>query len=273
MDTISPDIDASRRSDLTGRARIRDAALALFAERGFEAATLRDIAHLAGLSAGLVRRHFGSKDGLRGACDAYALERVLVVKEQGVRGGQLADPGFLAEVHPELLVLHQYLARSIIDGSPAADALLGRMLASSERWIAMNHVDDIADVRAVACLLAAAQIGVLMLRHQISIALDADIYSPEGHLRLGHALIEFYSTPLLSSDLAAQAHAALGHLPESPPSTSRAKSARTHATTKPQGPSVRRSQIQAKPPSGSPRTQKGIRQAPHVSKARGARSL
>ena len=70
--------------DLTARARIRDAALRLFAERGMDGATIRDIARAAGVSAGLVRHHFGSKDGLRAACDSYALDQIMRIKEQAV---------------------------------------------------------------------------------------------------------------------------------------------------------------------------------------------
>ena len=70
--------------DLTARARIRDAALRLFAERGVEGATIREIAEAAGVSGGLVRHHFGSKDDLRAACDAFALDQVVRIKEQAV---------------------------------------------------------------------------------------------------------------------------------------------------------------------------------------------
>ena len=199
-------------TDLTGRARIRDAALALFAEHGAERTTLREIARSAGLSAGLVRHHFGSKDGLRACCDEYALERLMAVKEAGVHGGRLADPGFLLDRQPELLLLHRYLARSVVDGSSAAQALLERMIVLSEQWIAEHHAGDVGDERAVACVLAGAQIGVLMVHEQISRALGVDVLSPPGHLRLAHALIDFYSTPLLSSDQAAEAHAALDEL-------------------------------------------------------------
>jgi AcrR family transcriptional regulator len=204
--------DDPRFADLTGRARIRDAALVLFGERGVERASLREIARSAGLSAGLVRHHFGSKDGLRAACDAYALERLMAVKEAGVPGGRLADAGFLSDVQPEVLVLHRYLARSIVDGSPAAGAVLDRMIVLSEQWIAAYHGGDVSDVRGVACVLAAAQIGLLVVRDQVSNALGVDVSSPEGHLRLAHALIDFYSSPLLSPELAAEAHAALAQL-------------------------------------------------------------
>lgn len=56
-----------RRSAATAdrtRQRLIDAALALFAERGFEGVSLRDIAVRAGTTHGLLRHHFGSKTGL-----------------------------------------------------------------------------------------------------------------------------------------------------------------------------------------------------------------
>ena len=53
----------SKRS-LQTRARILDAAEVLFAERGFEGASLRDIAAAAGTQVGLVHHHGGGKDEL-----------------------------------------------------------------------------------------------------------------------------------------------------------------------------------------------------------------
>src|SRR5687768_14523774 len=98
--------------DLTARARIRDAALHMFAERGTDKATIRDIARDAGVSAGLVRHHFGSKEALREACDAYALDRLMRIKEAAVVDGRLADPGFLSAHHPAMLALYRYFARA-----------------------------------------------------------------------------------------------------------------------------------------------------------------
>lgn len=46
------------------RARIVDAALRLFAKRGYEAATMRDIAEAADCSLGLAYRYFSGKDAL-----------------------------------------------------------------------------------------------------------------------------------------------------------------------------------------------------------------
>ncbi len=46
------------------RHAIVDAALALFAERGYPGVSVRDIAERAGTTHGLLRHHFGSKDGV-----------------------------------------------------------------------------------------------------------------------------------------------------------------------------------------------------------------
>lgn len=51
------------------RERIRTAALALFAERGVEATSLREVARRAEVAPGLVGHYFGSKDGLHEAVE------------------------------------------------------------------------------------------------------------------------------------------------------------------------------------------------------------
>ena len=63
--------DARPSSDLTAKARIREQALLLFAERGPDTVTVRDVAAAAEVSPGLVMHHFGSKAGLREAVDEH----------------------------------------------------------------------------------------------------------------------------------------------------------------------------------------------------------
>jgi AcrR family transcriptional regulator len=53
-----------RRDAAATRAALLDAAAALFAERGFDRTTVRDIAHRAGANQALLFRYFGSKDAL-----------------------------------------------------------------------------------------------------------------------------------------------------------------------------------------------------------------
>ena len=72
--------------DLTAAARIRDAAIEQFGEHGFGVG-LRAIAEAAGVSAALVIHHFGSKEGLRKACDDYVAEEIRSSKSRSA-----ADP-------------------------------------------------------------------------------------------------------------------------------------------------------------------------------------
>jgi len=222
--------------DLTARARIRDAALVLFAERGTKAATVRDIAKAAGVSVGLLRHHFGPKDGLRNACDSYVLAKLMRMKEQAVFEGELANPGFMSAAQPGILLMYRYLARSMIDGSPQAASMFDEMVALGEKWLERNDPGQMVDPRAYAALLVAMELGALSLHQQLSRALGADIFSAEGHLRLARAKVDFYSKPLLSAELASQAHAAIDQLQVRSPEPARAPAGPEVAPSRPSAP-------------------------------------
>ena len=62
-------------TDLTSRARIRNAGLHQFATTGFAGTPLRAIASEAGVAIGLISHHFGSKDGLREAVESWIVDQ------------------------------------------------------------------------------------------------------------------------------------------------------------------------------------------------------
>src|ERR1700730_13052359 len=105
--------------DLTAAARIRDAALAQFGEHGF-AVGRRSIAEGAGVSAALVIHHFGSKVGLRKACDDYVAEEIRSGKSEAMRS---SDPATwcsaMAEIE-EYAPLMAYLVRTMQSGGELA---------------------------------------------------------------------------------------------------------------------------------------------------------
>ena len=114
--------DERPASDLTAKARIRDAAIACFAEQGFDA-SFRTIAARAGVSPGLITHHFGSKEALRAECDTEVLRQYTAYENDALDMPAdemftlLADPGFSAN----LLV---YMLRAIhAGGQPARDFL------------------------------------------------------------------------------------------------------------------------------------------------------
>jgi TetR/AcrR family transcriptional regulator, regulator of cefoperazone and chloramphenicol sensitivity len=192
--------------DLTARARIRDAALEHFAEYGFDRATIRGIARAAGVSPGLVRHHFGSKDDLRKACDAYALKALRGYVDQTMTDEGLNDPRTLGDAWTPLHPLRRYLARALIDGSEGAGQIFDEMVAMTEQTLEQTdkHRPDppAADLRTRATLMVAMALGIPAFRAHISRSIGADIFSPEGDRRISVALLDIHSHPVISPDSA-----------------------------------------------------------------------
>ncbi|MDX1892636.1 TetR/AcrR family transcriptional regulator [Mycolicibacterium sp. 050158] len=120
--------------DLTAVARIRDAAIEQFGAHGFDVG-LRVIAKAAGVSAALVIHHFGSKDGLRQACDQFVAESVRAAKSDSL---QSSDPASwfaqLAEIE-SFAPSMAYLVRSMQTGGDLAKSLWRTMIGNAEQYI------------------------------------------------------------------------------------------------------------------------------------------
>ena len=195
----------SSREDLTARARIRDAAIALFAERGIAAATIRDIAQAAGVSSGLLRHHFGSKEGLRRACDEYAMAELTRIRSQVFDQSSVHDRSFLGAIHPATMEIQRYLVRSAVDSPASTSAMFARMVELGEQWLDGQGIHT-EDQRAYAAVLVAMQMGMFLMADQLSAALGTDVRKPPGHLRVLRGAIEVFTHPLLADqELAARA--------------------------------------------------------------------
>jgi AcrR family transcriptional regulator len=123
-----------RSADLTATARIRDAAIEQFGQHGFGVG-LRAIAEAAGVSAALVIHHFGSKEGLRKACDDYIAEEVRSGKTEAM---QSSDPASwfaqMAEIE-SYAPLMAYLVRSLQTGGELAKTLWQKMTDDAEAYL------------------------------------------------------------------------------------------------------------------------------------------
>jgi AcrR family transcriptional regulator len=101
------------------RARILDSALRLFAERGYEATTMRDVAREAGASVGLAYRYFASKDEFALALfEELAEGSVVWAREEMPTGGvaERFEAAMLAkvdQVEPHRDPLAALLSRSV----------------------------------------------------------------------------------------------------------------------------------------------------------------
>jgi AcrR family transcriptional regulator len=181
--------------DLTAKANIRNAALRLFAERGHDAVTMREIAAAAGVSPALVVHHFGSKDGLRAAVDGYAaqaFDSLFAMDErdlaEALTGDNWASPAeMFARAFPHGSPLPAYLRRLLLVNDPAGAALFGRWYALTRRLLdsmtelgAARPGEDPA-VRAAFFLVN--DLAVILLRNQIASAIGVDPLTPEGITR------------------------------------------------------------------------------------------
>lgn len=198
-------------ADLTARARIRQAALAQFAAHGYERATIRGIAAAAGVSPGLVRHHFGSKQALRDAVDAHVLGEIRRLNDETMEAGKRGDLGPSAVSREAIRPFQGYLVRALMDGSALIAALFDQMVDMTEQWIARADEErtdpPFADRRTRAAVFNAMVLGVPLLHDHLSRVLGVDVLSPDGDRQVALALLDIYSHTLVSPELAATARA------------------------------------------------------------------
>lgn len=191
--------------DLTARARIRDAALRHFGEYGFEGATTRGIAETAGVSRGLLRHHFGTKQALREACDEHLVKLIGRINEQARSSAPTSGMNSIAVATAALGPYQQYLARALTEGW--AEPVFDAMVQMSEQWLA--ELDErrpdppFADRTARATVGTAMALAVSILHKHVSRGLGVDLHSPEGAHRLALTVLDIYSHPWIDPEEAA----------------------------------------------------------------------
>ena len=191
--------------DLTARANIRNAALRLFADRGHDAVTVREIAAAAGVSPSLVVHHFGSKDGLRSAVDVHAAasfdalfalggQDLAEMLASGEAPASVAEA--LAQAFPHGSPLPAYLRRLLLTNDPAGAALFGRWYAATRRlrdaMVELGAAAPSNDPAVRAAFLLANDLAMILLRNQIAAAIGDDPLTPAGLARWAREVTAIY---------------------------------------------------------------------------------
>jgi AcrR family transcriptional regulator len=169
--------------DRTARARIRDSAIERFATEGIAATNLKDIAADAGVSTPLVIHHFGSKEGLRAACDEYVAGVIREQKSAGMAAGKGSggdmDPLQAVREAYEGTPIIRYLATTIADGSAHVDGLVDGMIEDALDYMAEGVENGILkpaeDPRERAIILSIWQLGALAMHKHVKRLLDIDL--------------------------------------------------------------------------------------------------
>lgn len=174
-------------------ARIRDAAIGEFATHGFTKTTVRGIAAAAGVSPGLVIHHFGSKDGLRAACDDHVFETLTERKREVA----YRSPFVVAEMFGDsaMRTNAEYLLKSLLDPSEQGQRFFDHYVEVIEQIIEEGFAGYVLrkaeDRRAQAAALAALGLAPMLVEPKIRRVLDTD--DLRGSMaRLSPALFDLY---------------------------------------------------------------------------------
>ncbi len=181
---------SSANADLTARARIRNAALTEFAEAGFTRTTLRAVAARAGVSAALVLHHFGSKEGLRAACDEHLLAELRTAKSAALAQGSAPSPATYLHSHPGFTPLYGYLRRTLLDGGPTAQAFFDDFAADVADYLEVGEragtIRPYPDTEARAVVMTAIGLGLMAFEDRVAARLG-------GTSLLDPAVLERYT--------------------------------------------------------------------------------
>ncbi len=174
MDAASTPAD-----DRTGRERILDAAIRRFADQGVDGTSLRTIAADAGVSQALIVHHFGSKEGLREACDTHILGAIRAQMRQAAAEGRDLDVLETFRRRQEHAAALPYLARSLAEGAPSVVALVDELADETVRAMA-DGVENGTYVpsehpRERALVLLIWSLGAIALHDHVRRLLGADL--------------------------------------------------------------------------------------------------
>jgi AcrR family transcriptional regulator len=191
--------------DLTNRARIRDAAMVEFAEKGYRGATMKSIAAAAGVSVGLVQHHFGTKDELRKACDEV-VSGMIRTKVDALDAGTLTDPAVLSGLMALAPLVQHYVGRALVDGSEAMQPLIDDAMSQTEAYLTSSLPErfPVGEVvtRDAAAVMAAVNTSIMVLQPMIARRMGIAPWTDEAIMRIGTAMLDVFEAiaDMVSSD-------------------------------------------------------------------------
>ncbi len=192
----------SSNDDRTTAARIRDAAVGYVGEHGWDRTTSRQIAAEAGVPVGLVNYHFGSKDGLRQACDDWVIAQLAEDKGLILGAGPLPRMDTYIDDHPELRPITEYIAQCMRSGGQVAEHFFERMVELTRDMMALaadgGTFRRYDDPYAAAVILVAYGAGASLFGDTIARLLGGtNLLDTDTYNRYVRTTVEDYTHPLI----------------------------------------------------------------------------
>lgn len=174
-----------------GKERLIRVAMKLFAEKGFDGVTVRDISAAADVSVGLINHHFGSKEGLRAAVDQYFIaqfeeavtDNPLDVKAAEERGNEVViewTEQWIDRHIGEWSVSTAYMRRALLEGSDWGGSLFDRFYqvvrTTVDRMDAEGRLRPDVDRLWLPLLVMYMELGTMLLEPYVEKVLGRSGY-------------------------------------------------------------------------------------------------
>jgi AcrR family transcriptional regulator len=193
MSPLAPKISKSDRT----RSAILDAARQAFAEAGFEGATIRDIAHRAGIDPALVMRYFENKEGLFARATAFDL------KLPNLADARTEDVGATLVAHfldlwedPKTGGALTILLRTSTSSAQAADRM-GEIFAQQVK-VALRQAAAPNELATRAALVSSQLLGFALCRYVLRLPPIAGLSREQIVQALAPTVRHYLAEPLRS---------------------------------------------------------------------------
>lgn len=167
--------------------------MAEFGDKGFKGATMKTIAAAAGVSVGLVQHHFGTKDGLRAACDERVVDLVRM-KVAMLEDGTLTDPRSLAALMAMAPQVQHYVSRALVEDSPGIGGMVSIVMDLTEDFLVANFPQqfepDAQKTRDAAAVMTAINTSTMVLQPHLARRMGLTAFSEESLTRVGLATLD-----------------------------------------------------------------------------------
>ena len=199
-DPAGPRSNRSPHSSPETAERILTAAIQEFAEHGFAKTTIRSIASTAEVSPGLVIHHFGSKQGLRTACDDHVFDAIIDTKSRNVEYASFAVQAMFED--PAMTTNLNYLMKSLLDPSEHGQRYFEHYIDLVESYIAHGFAGytfrQSDDRRGQAATIATLALAPSLLEHRLQTSLGTN--DTAGTMtRLAPHLLDLYLNGALAT--------------------------------------------------------------------------
>lgn len=188
----------------SGKLRLIKVAMRMFAEKGYDGITVRDISAAADVSVGLINHHFGSKEGLREAVDRYFIEQFEEVlfearpvpssEDEGIAQSVELTENWINRHIDDWDLTKAYMRRALLEGSDWGSGLFDRFYnvvrTAVDRSDADGKIRPDVDRLWLPLLVMYLELGTLLLEPYVERVLGKSGFDRELWRRRHKAYID-----------------------------------------------------------------------------------